>query len=52
MCLGPGRIVDVFQRIRAATEKLIAFAEKQSVMLTFLHRNLARTERAKFFSQL
>src|SRR5262249_29612665 len=35
-----GRIVDVFEWVRAATEKAIAFAKKQCAVLTFFYRNM------------
>ena len=40
----PGRIVDVFQRIRAATEEFV-FAEKQRTVFAFFDRD----ERGPFF---
>ena len=39
----PGWIVNVFKRIGAAAEKLIAFAKKQSAVLAFLYRNVIWT---------
>src|SRR4029453_8728837 len=38
----PGRIVNVFERIRAATEELIVFPEKQCAVLAFLKCHILR----------
>src|SRR4030095_5199053 len=39
----PGRIVNVLQRICAATKELIVFPKKQGSVLPFLNRNILRT---------
>src|SRR6266576_3206615 len=39
----PSWIVNVFKRISAAAEKLIAFAKKQGAVLAFLYRNVIWT---------
>src|SRR5207249_1602334 len=38
----PGWIVNVFKRISAAAEKLIAFAKKQRAVFAFLYRDVLR----------
>src|SRR5207244_11622523 len=38
----PGRIVNVFKRISATTEELIAFAKEQCAVLTFFYRDVLR----------
>src|SRR6266508_3589570 len=39
----PGGVVNVFKRVGAAAEKLIAFAKKQRAVLSFLYRDVPRT---------
>ena len=38
----PGWIVNVFERIRATTEELIAFTEEQCTVLAFFYRHVLR----------
>src|SRR6266446_2782835 len=38
----PGRIMNVFQRVRATTEELVAFTKQQGTMLAFFYGNVWR----------
>src|SRR5438045_4964654 len=39
----PGRIVNVFERIRATAEELVVLAKEQSAVLAFLYGNMRRS---------
>src|SRR5262245_15138262 len=39
----PGWIVNVFERVRAAAEELVTFAEEQCAVLTFFYGNVRRS---------